>query len=89
MRVIKVTIDRHHEGLRAEIAMSPSALAEVVERFRDEPGPVLFNAADDDVLLELDLRELVELDPQEPHDELARVEFDHEPDDYEPITDDE
>jgi hypothetical protein len=87
MRVIRVTLDRRAEGIRAEIAMSPSVVDELVESFYDL-GSVGFNA-DEDLAIELDL-EVSDLDPEEePEDQIARVEFRREPEDYLPMTDDE
>jgi hypothetical protein len=81
MRAIRVTIDRRHEGIRVAVAMSPSVLEEVV----DNAGIVSFNAASD-VILDLDL-EVDELDPEKAEDQLARVEFAREAEEYEPIAD--
>lgn len=81
MRAIRVTIDRRHEGIRVAVAMSPSVLKEVV----DNDGIVSFNAASD-VILDLDL-EIDELDPERAEDQLARVEFAREAEEYEPIAD--
>jgi hypothetical protein len=87
MRVIRVTVDRRAEGIRAELAMSPSVLDDLVEDFYDV-GQVRFNA-DEDLALELSIEEVGELDPEEPQDLLARVEFVRDPEEYEPVADDE
>jgi hypothetical protein len=87
MRVIRVTIDRRAEGIRVELAMSPSVLDDLVEDFYDV-GSVRFNA-DDDLAIELDI-EVGELNPEEePQDLPARVEFVRDPEEYEPLADDE
>jgi hypothetical protein len=80
MRVIRVTVDRRAEGIRVAVAMSPSVLAEVVEHLQRNAS-VRFKA-DDDLTLELDL-EVVELAP----DEISRVEFEAESEDYVPVVD--
>jgi hypothetical protein len=82
MRAIRVTIDRGHEGIRVAVAMSPSVLKQVV----DNDGKVSFNAASD-VILDLD-HEVDELDPEKAEDQLVRVEFECEAEEYEPIADD-
>ena len=67
------------------IAMSPSLLDEVVQR-----GEVHFSTVtDSDLALDLDLEVEGPLDPEEPHDQLFRVEFEPEADQYEPISDDD
>jgi hypothetical protein len=86
MRVIRVTIDRRAEGIRVELAMSPSVLDDLVGDFH-EVGQARFNA-DADLAIELE-NEVGELDPEEPQDLPARVEFVRYPEDYEPIADDE
>ena len=87
MRVIRVTLDRRAEGIRAEIAMSPSVVDELVESFYDL-GSVRFNAHEY-LAIELDL-EVSDLDPEEePEDQIARIEFRREAEDYVPMTDDE
>jgi len=83
MRVIRVTVDHRAEGIRVELAMSPSVLDDLVEAFHDR-GSVRFNA-DDDLVLELDL-EIRELEPE---DEMARVEFAREAEDYVPVVEEE
>ena len=87
MRVIRVMVDRRAEGIRVEVAMSPSVLDELVRYFDDE-GLVRFNA-DDDLGIELDI-EVGELNPEEePQDRGARVEFVREAEDYVHIVDEE
>jgi hypothetical protein len=53
MRVIRVTVDRRAEGIRVEVAMSPSVLDELAESFY-ESGSVRFND-DEDLAIELDI----------------------------------
>ena len=87
MRVIRVTVDRRAEGVRVEIAMSPSVLDDLVTDFYDR-GSVRFNA-DEDLAVELNI-EVGELDPEnEPEDRGARVEFVREPEDYVHIVEEE
>jgi hypothetical protein len=83
MRVIRVTVDRHNEGVRVAVAMSPSLLAEVVEN----DGDVRFNSiSDNDLALELDL-DIDAVDPTEPEDEFLRMEFEREAEEYDPDED--
>jgi hypothetical protein len=80
MRVIRVTVDRRAEGIRVAVAMSPSVLDEVVQHLKKNDS-VRFKP-DDDLTLEPDLA-VVELVP----DEIARVEFEREAEDYVPVVD--
>jgi hypothetical protein len=83
MRVIRLTVDRHNEGVRVAVAMSPSLLAEVVEN----GGDVRFNSiSDNDLALELELN-VDALDPTEPEDEFLRMEFEREAEEYDPDED--
>jgi hypothetical protein len=86
MRAIRVTVDRRHEGIRVAIAMSPSLLDEVVER----SGEVHFSTlTDSDLALDLDLEVDGPLDPEEADEQLARVEFEPEAEEYETIPDED
>lgn len=79
MRVIRVTVDRRHEGIRVNVAMSPSALQELVAN----GGEADFSSlTDDDVVLNLNLSDLVDLDPEREENEFVRMEFEPEVDEY-------
>lgn len=86
MRVIRVTVDRRAEGIRVEVAMSPSVLDDLVADFYDE-GSVRFNV-DDDLAIELSM-DVGELHPEEPEDWPARVEFVREAENYVPVVEEE
>jgi hypothetical protein len=85
MHVIRVTVGRRSEGIRVEVAMSPSVLDAVAENH----GVFRFDATDEDVMLDLNLEDFANLDPEEPENEFQRMEFAREAEEYAPISDDE
>jgi hypothetical protein len=82
MRAIRVTVARRHEGVRVAIAMSPSVLDQLVAN----GGEARFDSVDKDVELDLVLQVGGHLNPEDPADEFSLMEFESEPEAYEPIV---